>query len=67
MPLGTVKSFDAEKGSGWISPDGGGDDLGVHYSEIEAEPQTLEENQRVAFDVGSGPTGPQAKNVRPAA
>ncbi|MFC5721035.1 cold-shock protein [Streptomyces gamaensis] len=65
MHLGRVKSFDPENGSGWISPDDGGDDVWVHYSEIEADPQTLEEDQQVEFDIGSGPTGPQAKNVRP--
>jgi CspA family cold shock protein len=66
MPQGTVKWFNAEKGFGFISPDGGGTDVFVHYSSIEASGfRTLDENQRVEFEVGQGTKGPQAQGVRP--
>lgn len=64
MAAGTVKSFDSEKGFGYISPEGGGPDLFVHYSDIQATGfRTLEEGQRVEFEVGLGKNGPQAKSV----
>lgn len=64
MPQGTVKWFNAEKGFGFITPDEGGQDLFVHHSAIEAKGfRTLEENQRVSFNVGQGQKGPQAINV----
>lgn len=66
MTQGTVKWFDSEKGFGFITPDAGGDDLFVHFSDIRAPGfRSLEENQRVEFDVGQGRKGPQAQNVRP--
>ena len=65
MAQGTVKWFNAEKGFGFISQDGGGSDVFVHYSEIDgAGFRTLDEGQRVEFTVGQGAKGPQATGVR---
>lgn len=65
MAQGTVKWFNAEKGYGFIAPEGGGSDVFVHYSEIQGSGfRTLEENQHVEFEVGQGQKGPQAQNVR---
>jgi CspA family cold shock protein len=65
MAQGTVKWFNAEKGFGFISIDGGGADVFVHFSAIDgAGYRTLEENQRVEFEVTQGPKGPQADKVR---
>jgi cold shock protein len=64
MAQGTVKWFNAEKGFGFITPDGGGQDLFVHHTAIQSQGfRTLDENQRVNFDVTQGPKGPQASNV----
>ena len=64
MAQGTVKWFNAEKGFGFITPDGGGQDLFVHHTAIQSQGfRTLDENQRVSFDVTQGPKGPQASNV----
>jgi CspA family cold shock protein len=66
MAQGTVKWFNAEKGFGFIAVDNGGSDVFVHYSEIQSTGfRTLEENQRVEFEVGQGTKGPQATNVVP--
>ena len=66
MTVGTVKWFNAEKGFGFITPDGGGPDLFAHYSAIAtAGYRSLEENQRVEFEVTQGAKGPQASNIRP--
>jgi CspA family cold shock protein len=63
---GTVKWFSAEKGYGFIQRTDGGPDVFVHYSEIQgAGYRSLEENQKVEFEVGQGTKGPQAQNVRP--
>ena len=63
---GTVKWFNAEKGFGFIAVDGGGPDVFVHYSAIQATGyRTLDENQRVEFEVTQGNRGPQADQVRP--
>jgi CspA family cold shock protein len=65
MPQGTVKWFNAEKGYGFITPDEGGQDLFVHHSAIQAKGfRTLEEKERVSFEVGQGQKGPQATNVQ---
>jgi len=67
VSLGTVKWFNASKGFGFITPDDGADDLFVHHSEIKTEGYaTLEEDQKVSFEVGEGKKGPCANNVVPA-
>ena len=64
MALGTVKWFNSEKGFGFIAQDNGGADVFVHYSEIQGQGfRTLEENQRVEFDIQEGPKGLQAANI----
>ncbi|MFJ9900751.1 cold-shock protein [Streptomyces sp. NPDC091280] len=64
MAQGTVKWFNAEKGFGFITPEGGGEDVFVHYSEIHSRGvRYLEENQRVQFEIGQGTKGPQATSV----
>jgi CspA family cold shock protein len=64
MAQGTVKWFNAEKGFGFISVDGGSD-VFVHFSAIQADGyRSLDENQRVEFEIKQGPKGPQAESVR---
>ena len=66
MPQGTVKWFNAEKGFGFIAQDGGGPDVFVHFSAIQADGyRSLDENQRVEFEVTQVQRGPQADQVRP--
>jgi len=66
VDTGTVKWFNASKGFGFISPDGGGDDLFVHHSEIKTSGYaSLEEGQKVEFEIGQGKKDPCATNVTP--
>jgi CspA family cold shock protein len=61
---GTVKWFNNEKGYGFIAVDGG-QDVFVHFTAIQADGyRTLDEGQRVEFEVAQGPKGPQADAVR---
>lgn len=65
MTQGSVKWFNGEKGFGFIEQDGGGPDVFVHYSEIQGTGfKSLDEGQRVEFEVGQGQKGPQATGVR---
>ena len=67
MALGTVKWLNSEKGYGFISQDDGGPDVFVHFSAIEMDGyKTLNEAQRVEFEIAQGPKGPQAEHVRSA-
>ena len=64
MAQGSVKWFNGEKGFGFIAQDGGGPDVFVHYSEIQGNGyKSLDEGQRVEFEVGQGQKGPQAQSV----
>ena len=66
MSTGTVKWFNSDKGFGFISPDEGGKDLFVHHSEVKAAGYaSLDEGQKVSYEVGEGQKGPCAKNVIP--
>ena len=66
MAQGAVKWFNSEKGYGFIAQDGGGADVFVHYSAIETQGyRSLDEGQRVEFDITQGDKGPQAERVRP--
>ena len=63
---GTVKWFNEGKGFGFIAQDNGGNDLFAHFSEIRSSGfKTLQENQRVEFDITQGQKGLQAANIRP--
>ena len=65
MTQGTVKWFNGEKGFGFISVDGGGADVFEHYSEIDAGGyRSLDEGQRVEFEVGQGNKGPGHRRTR---
>lgn len=67
MSLGTVKWFSNSKGYGFISPEEGGEDVFAHFSAIEMEGyKTLNEGQKVEFEITDGPKGLQASNIREA-
>jgi cold shock protein len=65
MASGTVKWFNAEKGYGFIAPDGGGNDVFVHFSAIQSTGyRSLEEGQKVEFEITQGQKGDAAANVQ---
>jgi cold shock protein len=65
MPTGTVKWFNDAKGYGFITPDGGGEDLFAHFSAINMPGfKSLKEGQKVSFEVTQGPKGKQASNIQ---
>ncbi|HEY4318108.1 MAG TPA: cold-shock protein [Herbaspirillum sp.] len=65
MATGIVKWFNDSKGFGFITPDEGGEDLFAHFSAIQSNGfKSLQENQRVSFEVTTGPKGKQASNIQ---
>jgi len=66
LATGTVKWFDEKKGYGFITPDDGGKELFVHHSNIEGEGfRSLQDGQKVEYEIGEGRKGPEATNVHP--
>lgn len=64
MNTGIVKWFDASKGYGFIAPEDGSKDVFVHHTAIQGDGyKSLDEGQRVSFDIQNGPKGPSAANV----
>ncbi|MCA1938839.1 MAG: cold-shock protein [Dechloromonas sp.] len=65
MATGSVKWFNDSKGFGFITPEGGGEDLFAHFSAVQSNGfKTLAEGQRVSFDITNGPKGKQASNIQ---
>ena len=65
MATGTVKWFNADKGFGFIAPDEGGEDLFAHFTAIAGTGRRdLVEGEKVQYDIGQGPKGPQATNIQ---
>ena len=65
MATGTVKWFNDDKGYGFISPDDGSADVFAHFSAIDGNGyRSLDEGQKVEFDVAQGQKGPQAEKIR---
>ena len=63
---GTVKWFNSDKGFGFIEPENGGKDVFVHFRQINSngyDRVSLQEGQKVTFEIGEGEKGPQAENV----
>lgn len=68
MPYGTVKWFNDAKGFGFIAPEDGSADVFVHFSSIDSKGfRSLQEGQRVSYEVTAGPKGAQAASVVPVA
>ena len=64
MPQGTVKWFSEEKGYGFITPDGGGEDIFVHYTAISGSGfRSLEDGEKVIYELTKGRKGAEAQNV----
>lgn len=64
MTTGVVKWFNSEKGYGFITPDDGSDDVFAHYSSIQSNGfRSLEEGDRVEFEITKGPKGLQASDI----
>ena len=65
MAKGSVKWFNDSKGFGFVTPDGGGEDLFAHFSAITMDGfKTLKEGQKVQFEITQGPKGKQASNIK---
>jgi len=65
MPIGTVKFFNTTKGFGFIAPEGGGKDVFVHATAVEASGlRSLQEGQRVSFDITPDARGAKATNLK---
>jgi CspA family cold shock protein len=65
LEKGKVKWFSERKGYGFITPDGGGEDLFVHHSNLAEGTRSLSEDQAVEYESAQGQKGPEATNVRP--
>ena len=67
MTIGTVKFFNVSKGFGFITPEGGGKDVFVHASALEAAGlRSLSEGQKISFDIQPDARGSKAANIQPA-